>query len=79
VNTTTSPARRVSAVAAATLLLIGIPALSASARQDRGDAPANTVETATQRCGLERVGTQFVKCDNLTGNGVPAPAWVPER
>jgi hypothetical protein len=26
---------------------------------------------------LERVGTQFVRGDNLTGAGVPAPAWVP--
>jgi hypothetical protein len=25
------------------------------------------------------VGTQFVACDELTGNGVPAPAWVDER
>jgi hypothetical protein len=30
-------------------------------------------------CPLERVGTQFVRCDYLTGDGVPAPAWVPER
>lgn len=29
-------------------------------------------------CPLERVGTQFVRCDNLTGDGVPATAWVPE-
>ena len=29
-------------------------------------------------CPLERVGTQFVRCDNLTGDGVPAAAWVPE-
>jgi hypothetical protein len=29
-------------------------------------------------CPLERVGTQFVRCDNLTGAGVPAPSWVPE-
>ncbi len=27
---------------------------------------------------LERIGTQFVRGDNLTGAGVPAPDWVPE-
>ena len=29
-------------------------------------------------CPLDRVGTQYVRCDNLTGAGVPAPSWVPE-
>lgn len=31
------------------------------------------------RCPLARVGDEYVGCDNLTGNGVQAPAWVPER
>jgi hypothetical protein len=26
---------------------------------------------------LERLGTQFVRGDDLTGAGVPAPPWVP--
>lgn len=30
-------------------------------------------------CILERVARQYVRCDNLTGAGVPAPLWVPER
>jgi hypothetical protein len=29
-------------------------------------------------CPLERIGDQFVRCDNLTGNGVPAPWYVPQ-
>ena len=29
-------------------------------------------------CPLRRVGTQFVRCDNLTGAGVQAPGSVPE-
>lgn len=29
-------------------------------------------------CPLDRLGAQFVRCDNLTGAGVPAPPWVPE-
>lgn len=28
--------------------------------------------------GLRRIGTQFVRGDNLTGANVPAPHWVPE-
>jgi hypothetical protein len=28
---------------------------------------------------LERVGTQFVRGDDLTGNGVEAPLWVPDQ
>jgi hypothetical protein len=30
-------------------------------------------------CVLERVARQYVRCDNLTGAGVPAPLWVPNR
>lgn len=30
-------------------------------------------------CPLERIGTQLVRCDNLTGAGVDAPSWIPEQ
>ncbi len=30
-------------------------------------------------CWLSRVGTQFVRCDDLTGNAAPAPGWVPQH
>lgn len=30
-------------------------------------------------CPLERIGTQLVRCDNLTGAGAAAPYWVPEQ
>ncbi|MHC6230000.1 hypothetical protein ACX5I6_09905 [Arthrobacter sp. MMS24-T111] len=30
-------------------------------------------------CPLERIGTQLVRCDNLTGAGVAAPFWIPEQ
>lgn len=30
-------------------------------------------------CPLTRIGTQFVRCDDLTGAGVPAPFWIPEQ
>jgi hypothetical protein len=30
-------------------------------------------------CPLTRIGTQLVRCDNLTGADVPAPYWIPEQ
>ena len=30
-------------------------------------------------CPLRRVATTFVRCDDLTGNDVPAPSWILER
>ena len=49
----------------------------AAARPDAGQPIARAGDT--HRCVLARVGTQYVKCDVNTGNGVPAPGWVPER
>ena len=71
------PHRVLPAVAAA-LLLVGAAAAPASARPDRGETRLIQVGTSPTHCLLERVGSQFVRCDDLTGNGVPAPAWVPE-
>jgi hypothetical protein len=62
---------------ATTILVIGLGALPAAARQDQGTVEPTTA--ATYFCALQRVDTQFVACDELTGNGVPAPAWVDER
>ena len=77
-NTSATLTRRTSAAAATGLLLLGATTLSATARPDPGQATVPAIETATDHCLLERVGTQYVRCDYLTGNGVPAPAWVPE-
>lgn len=30
-------------------------------------------------CPLERIDTQLVRCDNLTGDGVSAPFWILEQ
>lgn len=78
--TTVRPNRRALGVVAATALAVALTALPAVARPDPGqiDAPAQST-TAIYFCPPERVGTQYVACDNLTGNGVPAPAWVHER
>jgi len=34
--------------------------------------------TSPGSCPLQRIGTQFVRCDNLTGAGMSAPPWIPE-
>ena len=77
---TITSTRRAWGVVVAATFVVAVGALPAAARQDPGqvDTPARST-TAVIFCTLERVGTQFVACDNLTGNGVPAPRWVHER
>jgi hypothetical protein len=58
-------------------LAVGTGAGPAAARQDAGPAAARVGHTG--ECVLVRLGTQYERCDDATGNGVPAPAWVPER
>jgi hypothetical protein len=71
---------RCQSAAVAALVAIGLTALPASARPDKGDPLDTTVVVDDEgACALARLGTQYVRCDNLTGNGVAAPAWVPER
>ena len=68
-------------VAIAALTLATTSSGNAWARQDPGDpAPSTATQTrAYPNCPLERIGDQLVRCDNLTGNGVPAPQHVPEQ
>jgi hypothetical protein len=56
--------------------------------QNAGDGPAGAGQDAAPvtarvghetECFLQRVDTLYVRCDNDTGNGVPAPPWIPER
>lgn len=62
------------------LIIASLTAVPASARQGAGPQPATANQTrdGDGSCPLARVGTQLVRCDNLTGNGVNAPLWVPE-
>jgi hypothetical protein len=69
------PFSQVLTPAAAALILIGLTATPSSARQDPG--PATTRTSSHDLCPLRRLGAQFVRCDNLTGNGVEAPGWIP--
>lgn len=70
---------RLLAAAAAALVLTGLSAGPSAARLDAGPPAASVSVPSQDRCPLERVGQQFIRCDDLTGNGVPAPAWIPER
>lgn len=64
--------------AAATLVLgVALGLGVASPVTAAGGVPAKGELAADSRyCELTRVGSQFVRCDNLTGAGVPAPEWV---
>ena len=66
---------RLVASAAAGLLLLGAGISPAAAMQD----PGGPLTTPSRACSLERIGTQFVWCDYLTGAGVEAPSFVPEQ
>lgn len=61
----------------AVLIALALGTGPAAARQDAGPATAR-VGYAGQ-CFLQRVGTQYTRCDDNTGDGVPAPAWIPQR
>lgn len=77
------PRHRMLLATASALVAVALTALPASARQDAGPtekpSASSTSSTTDGRCPLRRVGSQLVRCDNLTGNGVAAPAWVLER
>jgi hypothetical protein len=78
--TTTARARRAIPAVAAAALVVALGTVPAAARQDpRTGFPENQATSTTYFCAPQRVDTQLVGCDNLTGNGVPAPAWVDKR
>ena len=71
-------------IAVASIALASFIAVApATARVDAG--PGDNYRTSamprwsdSSNCPLQRIDTQLVKCDNLTGAGVEAPVWVPE-
>jgi hypothetical protein len=66
-------ARTATTTASLSLLALCMVAGPAAARQDSGPG-APRIDQAHR--SLARLGTQYVVGDDLTGNGVPAPAWV---
>jgi hypothetical protein len=77
-NRTTLLARCFAAAAAATLLA-GLTTIPTAARPDPGEPVQIQDSSGYPNCPLTRIGTQLVRCDYLTGAGVPAPAFVPEH
>ncbi len=69
---------RCSAAAAAATIIAGLAAIPATARPDSGGPISIRFSMYEQNCQLNRIDTQLVRCDNLTGAGVPAPIGVPE-
>jgi hypothetical protein len=70
---------RCSAAAAAATVIGGLAAFPATARPDPGGPiPVRFSIYDYNNCPLERIGTQLVKCDDLTGAGVRAPVSIPE-
>lgn len=64
---------------AAGALLATAAAGAAAARPDAPPEPVSVQSVSHAKCPLTRVGTQFTRCDDLTGAGVPAPSWIPEQ
>jgi len=59
------------------VVLLGVVAPGSATALPRPASDDRYAQTAN--CPLERVGEQFVRCDDLTGDGSPAPLWVPEQ
>ncbi|WP_438855531.1 hypothetical protein [Agromyces sp. M3QZ16-3] len=80
---TTTTALTSALVVSAAALLSALTAAPAIARPEPAPEPTPTVVSVQvaddDRCPLRRVGTQFVRCDDLTGAGVPAPSWIPQQ
>jgi hypothetical protein len=83
------------AAAAGALILLTSGGGAAQARVDPGpllstmrhagsgpqssDPWSRSAQPTWPSCPLRRVGPTYVRCDDLTGNGVAAPAWILER
>ena len=70
---------RFAAVVAGAALLLSLSAAPAAFARPEPQPPSIPASSYGPRCSLERIGTQFVRCDNLTGAGVPAPSWIREQ
>lgn len=68
----------VAVLAIGTLLATGVAA-PAFARPEPAPAAPSVQSHRIGECPLTRVGTQFTRCDDLTGAGVAAPRWIPEQ
>jgi hypothetical protein len=73
---------RIATTTAILIMLAGSAAVPAAARPLDPDPPIATRKItfpdSPWRCPLLRIDRQLVRCDNLTGAGVPAPLFIPE-
>jgi hypothetical protein len=73
---------RIATTTAILIMLAGSAAVPAMARPIDPDPPVATRKTtfpdSSLRCPLLRIDRQLIRCDNLTGAGVPAPLFIPE-
>lgn len=76
-NQSIAGAARTAAAGLFASVLLTAGATAATARPEPGPARVVSVDTSTLHCTLHRVGTEFARCDDQTGNGVTAPSWVP--
>lgn len=60
-------------------LLATAAAGSATARPEGPPEPPTLQSARFGQCPLERIDDQFVRCDDLTGAGAPAPSWIREQ
>jgi len=70
-------AARAGAGALLSLLALGGAAPTATAKPDPGGSGAASADLS-EYCPLRRIDTQLVRCDSLTGAGVPAPPFIRE-
>jgi hypothetical protein len=73
---------RIATTTAILIMLASSAAVPAMARPIDPDPPVATRKIifpdSSLRCPLFRIDRQLVRCDNLTGAGVPAPLFIPE-
>jgi hypothetical protein len=74
---TSTHIRAGSAIAMA-IILVSATSPAGASMQPRLPRSTSISALGSGNCPLDRVGTQYVRCDNLTGAGVSAPSWVPE-
>lgn len=67
------------AIVLGAVLIVGGSTAPVAAAQDPGSPSQSVPSIGTHSCLLMRVGDQYVRCDNLTGAGVPAARWSPEQ
>ena len=73
-------APRFAGIAAAALVLALAGSSPAMAKPDPGGLRIETNQGSdTRSCLMERIGTQLIRCDTLTGAGTNAATWIPER